>query len=132
MSDFTDMLAADRDAVFLDLQHFGETVTWRSRQNSDEETAIVAIVVWDREEGTNQVDGDGQVPETDKGERIRTSAVLWTSVAHAIRDDDVVIVGGETCGVRRQLSHDSAMQSWKIVKTTAIATSKPRLRKYQN
>lgn len=130
MTDFQDMLAADRDAVFLNLDEFGETVIRWPQGDSDSPVEITAIVVWDREEGTNQVDGDGQVPETPHGERIRTSAILWASAAIELHDKDVFVVDGEECGSRRQLSHDSAMQSWKIVKTTGITTRKPRLKQY--
>ena len=128
MSDFTDMLAADRDAVFLNTDEFAQTITRYPLGVVADAVSMVAIVILDKEPGTNQVDGDGVVPETRHGDRIRNSGTIWADIAVEIDDRDTLLIDGELYGVRRNESHDPAMQEWTIVRTTKITTRSTRLK----
>jgi hypothetical protein len=124
MSEFTDMLKADRDEIFLNLEEFGETIT--HAPYGGQETPITAIVVEDKLIGTNEVDGDGVTPESRQGARIRNSSQLALSADIAVDDRDWFVIRGQRVALRRPLSSDGVMRILLIDYVQPIDTRRPR------
>lgn len=110
MSDFQDLLAADRDAVFLNLDEFAISVTHLPLGNTSGESTVIAVVEQEKLQGTNEIDGDGVRPDTHKGTRIRESTVIQITAELAIDDRDRFIIAGKNVGVKRVLATDGVMQ----------------------
>lgn len=135
MGDLHDLILADVQDVFLNTDEFAETVYRYPRGNLGSPEELVGIFTEDREPGTNQVDGDGVVPNTIKGERIRSSGYLFLSADVVVDDRDTFLIPsqGVTYAVKRRLSRDAvagddAMQQLLLVKNIPIDTRQPRMK----
>jgi hypothetical protein len=133
MGDLHDLILADVQNVFLNTDEFAETVYRNPRGNTFAPEEMVGIFTEDREPGTNQVDGDGVVPNTNKGERIRSSGYLFLSADIVTDDRDTFLIPsqGTTYAVKRRISRDAvagddAMQQLLLVKTIPIDTTRTR------
>lgn len=134
MGQLHDLILADVQNVFLNTDEFAETVYRYPLGNANAAQAMSGIFIEDREQGTNQVDGDGVVPNTNKGERIRISAYLYLSADETVDDRDSFLIPsqGEVFAVKRRLNRDAvsgddAMQMILLVRTNRIKTNQPRL-----
>lgn len=133
MGDLHDLILADVQDVFLNTEEFGETVYRWPLGVEEEAEETVGVFTEDREPGTNQVDGDGVVPNNFKGERIRTSGYLYLSADIAVDDRDRFYIPsqGASYGVKRRLSRDAvagddAMQCFLLVRVARITSRRTR------
>lgn len=123
---FAEILAADRDLVFLNLAEFGETVEWRRKAEISQTRQVVCIFEEDLLEGTNQIDGDGPKPDTQMGSRIRYSATVYLSAAEAVDDRDEIVRNGVLWAVKRMTKSDGAMRCLRVSRVDKIGTRKAR------
>lgn len=122
MSAFDDMLTADRDAIFLNLAEFAEEVLHLPDSDANRQATVTAVFEEDRLQGTNEFDGDGVRPDTQKGTRIRNSGTLHLSAAIAVDEDDWFVIHGRKYAVKRQLGTDGVMQRLLVVNVKRDST----------
>lgn len=84
-----------------------------------------------REEGTNEVDGDGPTPDSMAGRRIRSTYLLELSNDVTVSLRDTWLIDGELYTTIRRIGRDKSAggrQTWRVVSVDEQFTTQPRLR----
>jgi hypothetical protein len=123
-----DLIIDDVDDVFLQTDDFAEAVIRYPLGNPAAAEQITGIFIEDREPGSNEVDGDGVVPEGPRGERIRNSGKLYVKADTPVDDRDRYFINSVVWSVKRSVSTDEGMRELLLVSTQKIGTKKSRLK----
>jgi len=118
-TDFAQQLRADRDNDLLaDVGATWELIRHFPRGDIRDGRDLRAIVVRDHEEGSNEVDGDGPVLDTKRGERERQTWIVELAADVATHHSDTYLIPDVAVFTTATLEHALDLHLWKVKRHT--------------